>query len=395
MMWGDDDRLQAPVLQGVEATSDRLPFAAHSHHYWPDAALEGHARAAELAVQLADEKWSAIFADVLPSARRHLASMLGLPDPASLAFAPNTHELVARAVSSIEKQAPLRVLSTDSEFHSFERQARRWEEAGRIEVVRVPTEPFDSFDARAWTRWAEVWDLVYVSQVFFNSGFAHGSLEALVEAVRETPETMVIVDGYHGFGAFPTDLSTVADRIFYTSGGYKYAMAGEGCCFMHCPDGFARRPVNTGWFAGFGELAQGVGERVGYAADGMRMMGGVRSIRVVSVQRGLGPLERRGIGSRRSAHVEPCSFGSWSSSEGVPRRREGAELLPPTGVAGSFLTYRTGGGEIHGPRDRGVSRTTAGIAAFWLRAVSRRRTWRRWRGSRRALRRRDAGHGHT
>ena len=161
--------------RALEATSDRLHFAAHSHHYWPDAALEGHARAAELAVQLADEKWSAIFADVLPSARRHLASMLGLPDPSSLAFAPNTHELVARAVSSIEKQAPLRVLSTDSEFHSFERQARRWEEAGRIEVVRVPTEPFDSFDARCMVELrAEVWYLVYVSQVFFNSGFAQG-----------------------------------------------------------------------------------------------------------------------------------------------------------------------------------------------------------------------------
>ena len=347
--------------RALEATSDRLHFAAHSHHYWPDAALEGHARAAELAVQLADEKWSAIFADVLPAARRHLASMLGLPDPSSLAFAPNTHELVARAVSSIEKQAPLRVLSTDSEFHSFERQARRWEEAGRIEVVRVPTEPFDSFDAR-WmdALRAEVWDLVYVSQVFFNSGFAHGSLEDLVEAVRETPDTMVIVDGYHGFGAFPTDLSTMADRIFYTSGGYKYAMAGEGCCFMHCPDGFARRPVNTGWFAGFGELAQGVGERVGYAADGMRMMGATFDpsgwFRFNAVW---DRLTAEGIGvSQIHAHIEPLQRQLVELLRASPAPAlERAELLPPTGVArGHFLTYRTErAGEIHKAlRDRGV-----------------------------------------
>ena len=37
----------------------------------------------------------------------------------------------------------------------------------------------------------------------------------------------------------------------YLAGGYKYAMAGEGACFMHCPPGFGARPRNTGWYASF------------------------------------------------------------------------------------------------------------------------------------------------
>src|SRR5690606_34397813 len=87
-------------------------------------------------------------------------------------------------------------------------------------------------------------------------------------------EGFVVIDGYHGFMALPTDFSVMQHRAFYLAGGYKYAMAGEGACFMHCPPGQAMRPVNTGWYAAFGALEKGVkpGE-LPYGASGMRMMG--------------------------------------------------------------------------------------------------------------------------
>ena len=78
---------------------------------------------------------------------------------------------------------------------------------------------------------------MFVSQVFFNSGYALPDIDALVDAVA-TPERLVVIDGYHAFLALPVDLSRIADRAFYLAGGYKYAMAGEGACFMHCPPGF-------------------------------------------------------------------------------------------------------------------------------------------------------------
>lgn len=261
----------------LAADPERLHFAAHSHHYWPDVSLEGQQRAWEWAAEHADAKWGPIFEQVLPAAQGHVARMLGLPDPSTIAFAPNTHELLVRIASSIEaprrEGRPLRILATDAEFHSFERQSRRWEEAGLAVVERVPAAPFETLPERLRARAATgEHDLVFFSQVHFNSGYVLEDLAAIVHAVPST-EVPVIVDGYHGFAALPVDLSPIADRAFYMSGGYKYAMAGEGCCFAHCPPGFALRPVNTGWFAGFGALEDGVGERVAYASDAMRLMG--------------------------------------------------------------------------------------------------------------------------
>lgn len=257
----------------LRADPVRLHFAAHSHHYWPDVSEAAHARAWDLAAQRADRKWGPLFGDVLPRARRHIADLLSLPDGDGIAFAPNTHELVVRLVSSLERPGPLRVLTTDSEFHSFNRQSRRWEEAGLVTVERVAAEPFDDFPARfeAAARGGGH-DLVFFSHVLFNSGYVVPDLARLVHAVPDD-DTMVVIDGYHGFCALPTDLAPVAGRAFYLSGGYKYAMAGEGVCFVHCPPGRAARPVNTGWFAGFGDLEKPVDAEVGYAEDGMRMMG--------------------------------------------------------------------------------------------------------------------------
>jgi selenocysteine lyase/cysteine desulfurase len=72
--------------------------------------------------------------------------------------------------------------------------------------------------------------------------------------------------------ATPTDLSAAADRVFYLAGGYKYAMAGEGVCFLHAPAGFGPRPEVTGWYAAFDDLAAQQGG-VGYAPDGRRFLG--------------------------------------------------------------------------------------------------------------------------
>ncbi|HAH11373.1 MAG TPA: aminotransferase, partial [Alphaproteobacteria bacterium] len=111
-----------------------------------------------------------------------------------------------------------------------------------------------------------------LSNVFFNSGFWVQDLAALVEAIRDTG-TLIVIDGYHSFMAVPLDLHAIAGRVFYMSGGYKYAMAGEGCAFLHAPEGYGPRPRNTGWFAEFAELAVHRAGTVGYANDAMRFMG--------------------------------------------------------------------------------------------------------------------------
>jgi selenocysteine lyase/cysteine desulfurase len=250
---------------------ERLHFAAHSHHLWPDASFDGQVRAWVEANKFADRKWDLIFGDVVPEAQGHVARELNLPSPDSVVFAPNTHDFLLRLFSGFERR-PVRILSTDGEFHSFRRQGERWEEAGEAVITRVPLHPFETFGERfVEAARGGGFDWIVVSQVFFRTGQTFTRLEDLA-ALADPAGPWVLIDGYHGFMATPTDLSGVADRLFYVAGGYKYAMSGEGAGLLHAPAGFCPRPVATGWFAEFGDLT-GRPEDVQYRADAGRFWG--------------------------------------------------------------------------------------------------------------------------
>ena len=254
------------------ADPDRLHFAAHSHHYWPDVACEAQARAWNDAARHADGKWSFLFETVIPDAKHHVAELLGLSDPSTVVFATNTHELLVRVLSCLPTDRPPRLLASEGEFHSFTRQSRRLAEDGSIELTTIPVVPVDSFADRLGEAARRVKpDLVYVSHVYFDSGHRLAWLADVADAVPD-PDTFILVDGYHAFMAMPVDLGAVEDRLFYLAGGYKYAMAGEGACFMHCPPGYGERPRNTGWYAAFGALEKAQGG-VAYAEDASRFMG--------------------------------------------------------------------------------------------------------------------------
>lgn len=263
--------LKSEFTRFLEADPERLHFAAHSHHPWPDVSFEAHCQTWIDASELMDDKWDHIYRSVLPRTRSLIGSLLRLARDDSIVFAPNTHEFVTRLFSCFEP--PVRILSSDAEFHSFTRQSRRWEEEGLAIVDRVPAEPFDTFAERftAEARSA-AHDMIFISQVFFDSGFAVPDIDRIVSSVSEE-RVFIVIDGYHAFMAMPVDLSTIQERVFYIAGGYKYAMSGEGVCFMHCPPGFGERPVNTGWYASFGHLERGFDSKVPFPEDGSRFAG--------------------------------------------------------------------------------------------------------------------------
>ncbi|RIL06550.1 hypothetical protein DCC79_15370, partial [bacterium] len=178
---------------------------------------------------------------------------------------------VARLYSCLDWSRRPRVLTTTSEFHSFARQTRRLEETGRLEVARVPVEPYATFRARFAAALRARHDLVFVSQVFFDSSFVVEGLDELLAGVPA--ETMVAVDGYHAFMAIPVALGVLGERIFYTAGGYKYAQAGEGACFLSIPADCTLRPAYTGWYSDFGRLSGAQGDAVGYGPAAMRFWG--------------------------------------------------------------------------------------------------------------------------
>jgi selenocysteine lyase/cysteine desulfurase len=250
-----------------------LHFAAHSHHFWPDATREAHLRAWDDAARLVDGKWQEVLGPVWQKVAQGVARHLNLPGIDGLVPANNTHEFVNRLLSCLPRERKPRILTSDAEFHSFRRQIERLAEDGLIELTVVPAEPFAGLTERlvAAAQQGPGPDMVFVSQVHFNSGYTLTDLETLVAGVS-APGRLVVIDGYHGFLARPTDLSGIADKAFYIAGGYKYAMSGEGACFMHCPPGFAKRPRDTGWYASFGALSGAQGE-IGYAENGWRFMG--------------------------------------------------------------------------------------------------------------------------
>lgn len=257
--------------RALAAAPERQHFAAHSHHLWPDASYDGHMEAWNDAAVLADRKWEKIFGEVMPRAQANIALELRLPDPRTIGFAPNTHELLMRLFSA-RKPGPIEVLTSDGEFHSFRRQSARWAETGWVKTRVVPCEPFATFTERFLAAMREKQpDIAFLSHVMFKSGLRFDGIEEL--ASYASPDGVwVALDLYHSFMAMPCDFSRVADKVFLLGGGYKYVMAGEGAGFIHAPPGFAPRPSYTGWFADFGAIEAKQGE-VAYSADGGRFLG--------------------------------------------------------------------------------------------------------------------------
>ncbi|MBC7541056.1 MAG: aminotransferase class V-fold PLP-dependent enzyme [Bacteriovorax sp.] len=256
----------------LEANVGIQHYASHSHHYWPDVTRDAILEYWDDSARYVDDKWEHIFTNKLPETQKLIASILKLSAPEQIVFAPNTHEFVYRLLSCFDPRKKIRVLSTDSEFYSFDRQVNRLREASVIEIEKVQADPFDNFEARFIEKIKNnTYDIIFFSHVFFNSGMAVKNLKAIVDAVKDN-ETMIVIDGYHGFMALPTDLSEIQSRVFYLSGSYKYAQGGEGCCFLHVPKSSQHRPLYTGWFAGHSELS-GAGGSVNYPDNGFRFAG--------------------------------------------------------------------------------------------------------------------------
>ncbi|HEX5572657.1 MAG TPA: hypothetical protein VFX31_14770, partial [Ktedonobacterales bacterium] len=122
---------------------------------------------------------------------------------------------------------------------------------------------------------------------------------------------------------------------------YKYAMAGEGCAFMHAPAGYGERPRITGWYAEFEDLSLPPGS-VGYASDAGRFLGATFDpsalYRFNAVQR---MLAQNGLTTAViSAHTAQLQRKLLATLTDTPL--DSAELLNPLdgGPHARFLAFR-------------------------------------------------------
>jgi selenocysteine lyase/cysteine desulfurase len=149
----------------------KLHFAAHSHHFWPDVTRRAQLDYWDDSAKFSDEKWSKIFGEIIPETQKLMGKILNLNHPEMITFAPNTHELLMRLLSCLDWSKEVRILTTDSEFHSFRRQSERLVETGQLIMEVVPTEPFETLSERLIKKiQSESYDMIFLSQVFFNSG---------------------------------------------------------------------------------------------------------------------------------------------------------------------------------------------------------------------------------
>ncbi len=259
--------------KSLNANPGSLFFQAHSHHLWPDIAFEGMNQYWQDSTELVDKKWEKIFNEILPKARSILKDFLHIQDSNQIVFAQNSHELIYRFFSSFDK--PQKILTTNSEFYSLSRQLKRLEESN-WEVIYLKTDHLSSNEIKNLIiKNAELHnpDILIFSHCFFNSGqfIQMKDLESIVFSLD--PKTKILIDCYHSIFTRPLSFYHIAQKAYIAGGGYKYAMAGEGACFLISPPDCNLRPVYTGWMSEIDKLDNYQNDKLYYPDNANRFMG--------------------------------------------------------------------------------------------------------------------------
>ncbi|RCG31197.1 aminotransferase class V-fold PLP-dependent enzyme [Sphaerisporangium album] len=321
--------------------SERLLLTGHSHQAWPDVALDGQLEAFHDAALGVDAKWGRAM-DKAEEVRAGFRRVLDDP-AADLALGSSTHELVIRFLSSLPLGDRPRLVTSDGEFHTLRRQLDRLAEEG-LEVVRVPAEPAGSLSARLAEAVDDRTAAVLVSAVMYETAAIVPELEALADAC-DRRGAQLLVDAYHALGVVPFSAAAIPSA-WVVGGGYKYLQLGEGNCFLRVPPHAARfRPVITGWFAEFADLAAETGpDAVAYPPGAQAFSGATydptshyRAARVFGffAEHGLTPDLLRLVSQRQLARL--CARFDAMDTGGLISRDTGTPLA---GVAG-FLALRS------------------------------------------------------
>lgn len=195
-------------------------------------------------------------------------------EPERIALASSVHELAVRFISALPLNKRPKVITTDGEHPSINRQLYRSEEGGIMDVITVPMEPAATVVERIRERIDERTAAVFISSVFFETGHVAVELDTLVPCCSRYG-AQLFVDAYQSVNALSFSVRDYnLDRAFVVGGGTKYCQLGDGIAFMHVPEGYRGRPWITGWFGTFDSLADNpAGLPIAYGDDHQRFDG--------------------------------------------------------------------------------------------------------------------------
>ena len=335
---------------------ERLLMTGHSHQAWPDVARQAQLKAFDAAAELVDGKWGEA-SDVADRVRAGWSTLLCDDERGAVALGANTHELLVRFLSALEWGNRRTILTTDSEFHTVRRQVDRLAETDWVTVRKIEGRPVESAVERMIAALDDTVACVVISSVYFGTSEVVPHLRMLAEACAHRG-VHLLVDAYHHLNALPFSVSALGlEQAFVMGGGYKYCQLGEGNCFLRFPADSQMRPVFTGWYSEFGELAatRTPGE-VRYAKGAARFTGATYDptshYRAAAVfdffqEQALTPERLRALGQhqlRRLATALLPSLGGDDpeACDRLPGLRRGFEHI------GGFLSVRTGNaGALH------------------------------------------------
>ncbi len=233
--------------------SNRLLFTGHSHQAWPDCGFEGHKQTWLDAAEFVDEKWEKAF----EKAQKVQDGYLKLLDDDSgyISLSSNTHELLVRFLSALPLKKKNKIITTDGEFHTVRRQMDRLAEEG-IEIIKVSSSEPEKVPELLSNELDDKTAAVIVSKVFFQTAQIVPDLSELLINCKKF-ESELLIDVYHALNVVPFSVKKEnIENAFIIGGGYKYCQLGEGNCFLRFPKDCRMRPVITGWYSEFGELAE-------------------------------------------------------------------------------------------------------------------------------------------
>ena len=233
--------------------TERILLTGHSHQAWPDAGFEGQQRAWLDAAELVDDMWERAFAKA-ELVRQGFARLLD-DAPQHIALGVNTHEMVVRFLSALPLRSRARLVTTDGEFQTIRRQLDRLAEEG-IEVVKVAAQPAATLAERLGAAVDDRTAALLVSAVLYANAHIVPNLGAVLVACQRAG-TEMLVDAYHALNVVPFSLREQGlEGAYVVGGGYKYCQLGGGNGFLRMSADCTLRPVVTGWFSEFTDLAE-------------------------------------------------------------------------------------------------------------------------------------------
>lgn len=275
--------------------------------------------------------WYDVWWAALDELRTRYAALVGAR-PSEIALHPSVSSVLGVVGSALDTSSRRRIVTTTLDFPTLTYQ---WLPKD-VEVVLLESEdgvtvPPERFANAVDDRTA----LVATSHVYFTSG-AIQDIAAIAEIARRRG-ALSLIDGYHGVGQVPTDV-TAAGVDFYCSGGLKWLLGGSGICFLYAraETTHALCPTTTGWFAHHDQFAFDPAHFTPHD-DARRFESGTPSMASVHAQLGgLDVLEAAGAPAIRAATSalaedlieRALARGITPRMASTPATRSGIVMLP-------------------------------------------------------------------